>query len=161
MVFCLHCGVLHVMTNVENRPKFNVFGPPGGAIEEKHHDEIVDESGRLTSERETREETGVDLTKLSKTQHIGTFSLGHGISYVVYFSRDRMPNGAPWSKNNDVSNACHMRSSNVFSMLHSLPTSSCTSVVRTTCVSEIATARCSCSCGPCCTLSKLHSEEVR
>lgn len=117
MVFCLHGGVLRVMTNVENRPKFNVFDPPVGAIEKKHSSEIDDESGRLTSERETREETGVDLTKLSKTQHISTFSLGHGISYVVYFSRGRMLNGVPWSKNNDVSNACHMRSSNVFSML--------------------------------------------
>jgi ADP-ribose pyrophosphatase YjhB (NUDIX family) len=117
MVFCLHGGVLRVMTNVENRPKFNVFGLPGGVIEKKHSSEIDDESGRLTAERETREETGVDLTKLSKTQHIYTFSLGHGISYVVYFSENRMPNGAPWRKNKEVSAVCHMRFSNVFSML--------------------------------------------
>lgn len=117
MVFCLDRGVLRVMTNVENRPKYNVFGPPGGAIEKKHSSEIDDESGRLTAERETREETGVDLTKLSKTQHICTFSLGHGIRYVVYFSENRMPNGDPWRKNKEVSAVCHMRFSNVFSML--------------------------------------------
>ena len=117
MVFCIHGGVLRVMTNVENRPKFNVFGLPGGVIEKKHSSEIYDESGRLTAERETREETGVDLTKLSKTQHICTFSLGHGIRYVVYFSENRLPNGAPWRKNKEVSAVCHMRFSNVFSML--------------------------------------------
>jgi len=117
MVFCLHGGVLRVMTNVENRPKFNVFGLPGGDIEKKHSSEIDDESGRLTAERETREETGVDLTNLSKTQHICTFSLGHGNRYVVYFSEDRLPNGAPLRKNEEVSAVCYMRFSNFFSML--------------------------------------------
>ena len=63
--------------------------PPIGAIEKKHSSEIDDESGLLTAEHETREETGVDLTKLSKTQHICTFSLGHCIRYVVYFSENR------------------------------------------------------------------------
>jgi ADP-ribose pyrophosphatase YjhB (NUDIX family) len=117
MVFSIHGGVLRVMTNVENRHKFPVFGLPGGVVETKHPSEIDDESGRLTAERETREETGVDLTKLSKTQHICTFSLGHGIRYVVYFSEDRLPNGAPWRKNKEVSAVCHMRFSDVFSML--------------------------------------------
>ena len=117
LVFSIQNGVLRVMTTVENRPKFNVLGLPGGAIEKKNHKEIDDKSGRLTAERETREETGVDLTKLSKTHHICTFSLGHGIRYVVYFSEDRMPNGAPWRKNKEVSAVCHMRFSNVFSML--------------------------------------------
>ena len=118
MVFHVdHRGVLRVMTTVENRHKYKVFGLPGGAIEKKYSSEIDDKSGRLTAERETREETGVDLTKLSKTQHICTFSLGHGIRYVVYFSEDRMPNGAPWRKNTEVSAVCHMRFSTVFSTL--------------------------------------------
>ena len=117
LVFSIQNGVLRVMTTVENRPKFNVLGLPGGATEEKYCNEIVDESGRITAERETREETGVDLSKLSKTQCICTISLGHGICYVVYFSENRMPNGAPWRKNKEVSAVCHMRFSNVFSTL--------------------------------------------
>lgn len=118
MVFHVdHRGVLRVMTTVEKRRKYNVLGLPGGAIDKKCSSEIANKSGRLTAERETLEETGVDLTKLPKTQYICTFSLGHGIRYVVYFSEDRLPNGAPWRKNNEVCAVCHMRFSSVFSML--------------------------------------------
>jgi 8-oxo-dGTP pyrophosphatase MutT (NUDIX family) len=115
LVFSAHRGVLRVMINVENRRKHKVFGPPGGGIEPKYPRETDDKSGRLTAERETIEETGVDITRLRETRHITTFSIGSGIRYAVYFTSARLPNGDPWIKNNEVSAVCHMRFADIFS----------------------------------------------